>query len=319
MLQGLAGRYAQDDARAQWDVATMRGVFDTIAGVAQAAGETAAGIVGNLHTVLKPLLASPAIAEVAWDDPAALNLGAWARSQADTLHLIAPIRASVYRGYFSALVTAAVTEILDHAGRCPGQALPESALVVLDELASVASLPGLTEWLSTARSYRVRLALGIQSPAQLRRRYTRDGWYEIVSSCAGGVIVLPGLADVEGLRDFQTLAGQRNLREVTTSTAETEGTSTSTGEQRSKSTSKSTTVTKTESIQRQDLASPAALREQPADQAFVLMGAVAPLQIQTAGVWEDDVLAPLAHAAGPELEAAVARLQRLRESAPPAR
>jgi len=319
VLQGLAERYAEDDARAQWDVDTMRGVFETIAGVAQAAGETAAGIVGNLHTVLKPLLASPAIAGVAWDDPSALDLSAWAQSRSDTLHLIAPIRASVYRGYFSALVTAAVTEILDHAGRCPGQRLPESALIVLDELASVASLPGLTEWLATARSYRVRLALGIQSPAQLRRRYTRDGWYEIISSCAGGVIVLPGLADVEGLRDFQTLAGQRNLREVTTSTAETKGSSTSTGEQRSKSTSRSTTVTKTESIQRQDLASPAALREQPSDQAFVLVGAVAPLQIQTSGVWEDDVLAPLAYASGPALEAAVGRLQQLRAAAPPAR
>lgn len=318
LLEGLATRYAEGDEDAAWDVECMRGMFDTIASVAQAAGETAAGIVGNLHSVLKPMLGSPAIAGVAWDDPEALDLSMWARSAGDTLHLVAPIKASVYRGYFSALVTAAVTEVLDAAGTCPGQQLPEPALIVLDELASVCSLPDLSEWLATARSYRVRLALGIQSPAQIRRRYTPDGWSEILSACSGGVIVLPGLADVPGLRDFQALGGQRNLREITTSTAETEGTSRSSGEQHSKTTSTSTTRTTTETIQRTDLASPAAIREQPLDQAFVFTGSVAPMQVKTAGVWEDELLGPLAYGSGSQLQEAVARLRQLQQGGRPA-
>lgn len=327
LLQGLAERYAaaSDQANhgtrfdsAMWDVAAMQGMFDTIAGVATAAGETAAGIVGNLHTVLKPLLASPAIADVAWDDPDVLDLRVWAASQADTLHLVAPIKAARYRGFFSALVTAAVTEILDHAGTLPGQTLPSRALIVLDELASVCSLPDLTEWLSTARSFGVRLALGVQSPAQIRRRYTPDGWHEIMSSCSGGIIVLPGLSDVPALRDFQALGGQRNLIEVTKSTATTKGTSKSSGESRGSSESKSTTETETETIQRTDLASPAAIREQPRDQCFIFAGATPPLQAQTAGVWEDKILEPLAYGSGERLKQAAQRLQQLQRQAPPA-
>ena len=215
-------------------------------------------------------------------------------------------------------MTAAVTEIVHHAERSPHQKLERPALIVLDELASVCTLPDLKSWLSTTRAFRVKFALGIQSPAQLRTRYGADGWYEILSNCPGGVIVLPGLADVPGLKDFQTLGGQRNLREITTSTAETQGSSTSSGESKGRSKSTSKTTTKTETIQRTDLASPAAIREQPRDQAFCFAADIAPLQVQTQGVWEDDVLRPLAFGEGAQLKAGVNRLRQLQRQAPPA-
>lgn len=131
----------------------------------------------------------------------------------NTLYLIGDShRSRLLRPIFLALLQEIVDYAFHHATMRGGR-LQQPLLLCLDELGNVAPLPNLAEVASTAPSHNIQLVSVFHDVAQARSRYGEQAQTVINSHRAR--MLLPGVADLETLRYFSDLLGERLHRERT--------------------------------------------------------------------------------------------------------
>jgi type IV secretion system protein VirD4 len=195
-----------------------------------------------------------------------------------TLYLIGDAKASkLLRPIFLALLSEVVDRAYERATLAGGRlALP--LLLCLDEAGNVAPLPNLAEVASTAPSHNIQLVSIFHDLAQARSRY--GGQAETVVNSHRARMLLPGVADLETLRYFSTLAGEEEAREVTrTRGAGGEG--------------------HTTGRRRRPLIAPEALRQLEPGEALLLYGRIPPVRLRLRMWFADRRLRRLARAAAP--------------------
>ncbi len=176
-----------------------------------------------------------------------------------TLYLIGDAKASkLLRPLFLALLSEVVDHAYELANRQGGR-LKLPLLVCLDEAGNVAPLPNLAEVASTAPSHNIQLISIFHDLAQARSRY--HGQAETVVNAHRARMLLPGVADLDTLRYFSSLAGEQEHTEFTRTTGRG-GSSRSTARRRT------------------PLISPEALRQLPQGHALLLYGRIAPVKLR---------------------------------------
>ncbi len=195
-----------------------------------------------------------------------------------TLYLIGDAKASkLLRPIFLALLSEVVDRAYERATLAGGRlALP--LLLCLDEAGNVAPLPNLAEVASTAPSHNIQLVSIFHDLAQARSRY--GGAAETVLNSHRARMLLPGVADLETLRYFSTLAGEEEAWEVTrTRGAGGEG--------------------RTTGRRRRPLIAPEALRQLEPGEALLVYGRVPPVRLRLRMWFADRRLRRLARAGPP--------------------
>jgi len=186
--------------------------------------------------------------------------------QRATLYLIGDAKASkLLRPIFLALLSEIVDRAYERATLAGGRlALP--LLLCLDEAGNVAPLPNLGEVASTAPSHNIQLVSIFHDLAQARSRYGRQA--ETVVNSHRARMLLPGVADLDTLRYFSSLAGEEEIRDTTRTTG-AGGANRTTGRRR------------------RPLIAPEQLRQLPQGQALLLYGRIPPTRL-TLRMWFAD-------------------------------
>jgi type IV secretion system protein VirD4 len=195
-----------------------------------------------------------------------------------TLYLIGDAKASkLLRPIFLALLSEVVDRAYERATLAGGRlALP--LLLCLDEAGNVAPLPNLAEVASTAPSHNIQLVSIFHDLAQARSRYGQQA--ETVVNSHRARMLLPGVADLETLRYFSTLAGEEEAREETrTRGAGGDG--------------------RTTGRRRRPLIAPEALRQLESGEALLLYGRIPPVRVRLRMWFADRGLRRLARARPP--------------------
>jgi type IV secretion system protein VirD4 len=176
-----------------------------------------------------------------------------------TLYLIGDAKASkLLRPIFLALLSEIVDRAYERATLAGGR-LELPLLLCLDEAGNVAPLPNLAEVASTAPSHNIQLVSIFHDLAQARSRYGRQA--ETVVNSHRARMLLPGVADLDTLRYFSSLAGEEETRDTTRTTGAGGG-------------------SRTTGLRRRPLVAPEALRQMPAGHALLLYGRIAPAQVR---------------------------------------
>ncbi|MGH2908801.1 MAG: type IV secretory system conjugative DNA transfer family protein, partial [Solirubrobacteraceae bacterium] len=176
-----------------------------------------------------------------------------------TLYLIGDAKASkLLRPIFLALLSEVVDSAYERATLAGGR-LELPLLLCLDEAGNVAPLPNLAEVASTAPSHNIQLVSIFHDLAQARSRYGQQA--ETVVNSHRARMLLPGVADLETLRYFSSLAGEEEAREVTRSRG-------AGGEGR------------TTGRRRRPLIAPEALRQLEPGEALLLYGRIPPVRLR---------------------------------------
>lgn len=162
-------------------------------------------------------LALPEVAELCSPAPgAAFDPGAWIRG-GGTLHVVAPdAEAASVAPLTAAFVDEIVLAARREAGRSPGGRLDPPLRLVLDELANIAPLPRIANYLSDGGGRGIQIAWYAQSRHQLVRRFSADG-ARVMLDATSMLLVSGGLADAELLRDCAALIGEVEERDRTRS------------------------------------------------------------------------------------------------------
>jgi type IV secretion system protein VirD4 len=186
--------------------------------------------------------------------------------QRATLYLIGDAKASkLLRPIFLALLSEIVDRAYERATLAGGR-LASPLLLCLDEAGNVAPLPNLGEVASTAPSHNIQLVSIFHDLAQARSRYGRQA--ETVVNSHRARMLLPGVADLDTLRYFSSLAGEEEIRETTRTTG-AGGANRTTGRRR------------------RPLIAPEQLRQLPQGQALLLYGRIPPARL-TLRMWFAD-------------------------------
>ena len=130
----------------------------------------------------------------------------------------------------------------------------------------MAPLPNLGEVASTAPSHNIQLVSIFHDLAQARSRYGRQA--ETVVNSHRARMLLPGVADLDTLRYFSSLAGEEEIRDTTRTTG-AGGANRTTGRRR------------------RPLIAPEQLRQLPQGQALLLYGRIPPTRL-TLRMWFAD-------------------------------
>ncbi len=143
------------------------------------------------------------------DDPYLLNITDLLTSTG-TLHLIGHESATS----LSPLIAALVAEIA-HAARTlaatkPGGRLDPPATFLLDEAALVCPVP-LDKWTADMGGRGVTIHISVQSLAQLRQRWGKDGAGTILANVAA-FLVFGGSVAAEDLKDISLLTGEHRVK-----------------------------------------------------------------------------------------------------------
>ena len=129
----------------------------------------------------------------------------------ETLHLIAGTK--VVSGV-AALIAAIVAEVVYQArviaGGMPGERLDPQLTVLLDEAALIAPVP-LPRWTADMGGRNITLHVSIQSIAQMRERWGKDGAATIMGN-VGAFMVFGGGRDAEELQSLSVLTGETRQR-----------------------------------------------------------------------------------------------------------
>lgn len=162
-------------------------------------------------------LALPEVAELCSPAPGnAFDATEWLRS-AGTLHVVAPdAEAASVAPLTAAFVDEIVLAARREAGRSPGGRLDPPLRLVLDELANIAPLPRIANYLSDGGGRGIQIAWYAQSRHQLIRRFSADG-ARVMLDATSMLLVSGGLADAELLRDCAALIGEVEERDRTRS------------------------------------------------------------------------------------------------------
>jgi type IV secretion system protein VirD4 len=176
-----------------------------------------------------------------------------------TLYLIGDAKASkLLRPIFLALLSEVVDRAYERATLAGGR-LELPLLLCLDEAGNVAPLPNLAEVASTAPSHNIQLVSIFHDLAQARSRYGQQA--ETVVNSHRARMLLPGVADLETLRYFSSLAGEEEAREETrTRGAGGDG--------------------RTTGRRRRPLIAPEALRQLEPGEALLLYGRIPPVRLR---------------------------------------
>jgi type IV secretory pathway TraG/TraD family ATPase VirD4 len=196
--------------------------------------------------------------------------------QPATLYLIGDAKASkLLRPIFLALLSEIVDRAYERATLAGGR-LELPLLLCLDEAGNVAPLPNLAEIASTAPSHNIQLVSIFHDLAQARSRY--GGQAETVVNSHRARMLLPGVADLDTLRYFSSLAGEEEATDTTRTTGADGG-------------------TRTRGIRRRPLIAPEELRQLRSGRALLLYGRLAPALVSLRMWFTDRRLRRLA--AGP--------------------
>jgi len=194
-----------------------------------------------------------------------------------TLYLIGDAKASkLLRPIFLALLSEIVDRAYERATLAGGR-LELPLLLCLDEAGNVAPLPNLAEVASTAPSHNIQLVSIFHDLAQARGRYGRQA--ETVVNSHRARMLLPGVADLDTLRYFSSLAGEEEVRDTTRTTG-AGGSNRTTGRRR------------------RPLIAPEQLRQLPPGQALLLYGRIPPARVALRMWFADRRLKRLAGTAG---------------------
>ncbi len=190
-----------------------------------------------------------------------------------TLYLIGDAKASkLLRPIFLALLSEVVERAYERATLAGGR-LERPLLLCLDEAGNVAPLPNLAEIASTAPSHNIQLVSIFHDLAQARARYGQQA--ETVVNSHRARMLLPGVADLETLRYFSSLAGEREVRDLTRTTG-SGGTTRSSGRRH------------------RPLVAPEELRQLPEGDALLLYGRIPPTRVRLRMWFSDRRLRKLA-------------------------
>ena len=191
----------------------------------------------------------------------------------NTLYLIGDAKASkLLRPIFLALLSEVVERAYERATLAGGR-LRRPLLLCLDEAGNVAPLPNLAEIASTAPSHNIQLVSIFHDLAQARARYGQQT--ETVVNSHRARMLLPGVADLETLRYFSSLAGDQEAPELTRTTG-AGGTTRSSGRRR------------------RPLVAPEELRQLPDGEALLLYGRIPPTRVRLRMWFSDRRLRKLA-------------------------
>ena len=113
---------------------------------------------------------------------------------------------SVSRGLFAPLVADILDQARDYANEQPTQRLPYDLTFIGDELANLAPIPRLANYIATVRSNRIHLLLVFQAYSQLEQVYGREAATTIFTNAALR-LVLNGTSDPDLVRALQALGG----------------------------------------------------------------------------------------------------------------
>ncbi|GAA2027409.1 type IV secretory system conjugative DNA transfer family protein [Pseudokineococcus marinus] len=149
----------------------------------------------------------------------------------DTLFLVADANASTNVAPLCAMLLQEVVDAAKAAAaRLPGGRLDPPLRLVGDEIANVAPLPKLPDLGTDARGFGMQLVLALQSLAQARRRWGRDGANALMDNMPAELL-LGGLTDTDALNRYSALVGDVELTRATISYDQTTGRMTSSSEQ----------------------------------------------------------------------------------------
>jgi type IV secretion system protein VirD4 len=195
--------------------------------------------------------------------------------QPATLYLIGDAKASkLLRPIFLALLSEVVDRAYERATLAGGR-LELPLLLCLDEAGNVAPLPNLAEVASTAPSHNIQLVSIFHDLAQARSRYGKQA--ETVVNSHRARMLLPGVADLDTLRYFSSLAGEEEIHDTTRTTG-AGGSNRTTGRRR------------------RPLIAPERLRQLPPGQALLLYGRIPPVRVSLRMWFADRRLKRLAKA-----------------------
>ncbi|MBO0769573.1 MAG: type IV secretory system conjugative DNA transfer family protein, partial [Solirubrobacterales bacterium] len=269
-LERLTEELAMDSAGGP-DAEDARNAFEAVRAFQAQADRTRSSIEATVQTLLRGYRFRRVAASAAGSDITPERL----LSGPNTLYLIGDPKASkllrpIFIALLSELVDAAYALANRHGGR-----LTDPWLVCLDEAGNVAPIPNLSEVASTAPSHNIQLLSIFHDIQQARARYGKQA--ETVVNSHRARMLLPGVADLETLRYFSSLAGETEVPDVTHSSGRS-GTGRSTGRRRV------------------PLIAPEALRQLPDGRALLLYGRLAPARVKLRRYFEDRRLRTLAGA-----------------------
>lgn len=190
-------------------------------------------------------------------------------SEGGTLYLVAPATDQAeFRPVFEALVNAVVRAAERRSAESGGLPINPRLLLMLDEAANIAPLRRLGAIASAGAGQGIVLVSVWQDASQVTSVY---GPTEATTVLANHTckVWLPGITDYETLRRLSELLGEHTITRTT------------------KSTDHHGRSSVTEARQTQQLAPPEYLRQLRPGTAVVLVDRMKPMQLHTAGWWED--------------------------------
>lgn len=253
------------------------------------ADDTAAGIIGNVTSVMVDFSRIGTVYRTHWADDSVIDIAALVRTPGATIYSVSgkqPMRAVV-----TAFIGEVVKQLQAHANTHRNQALPIPALLCLDELVNSSPHPQLGYWLSEVfRQNKIKALLATQTPTQLRGTYGKEE-SSVIEDNVSELVVLGGAKDTDYLEWVSKIAGDKVMMvktrsETVTSSESFEGTASLLASSRSKSKAKGWSEQRVE----RKMVSPARLFNMPLGQGLVLMPRMGVAHVSLSPFDQDDAI-----------------------------
>jgi type IV secretory pathway TraG/TraD family ATPase VirD4 len=182
------------------------GVAQMLDAIYRSPAETRSNMWTTVLTAVAPLLSDAARAVFCPEPGDGINLDNFLTRSGTLYLLVDEKQASDLAPLISAFVDELVIAARRHADATPAGRIDPPLALILDEVANVAPLPSLPALMSYAAGSGIFVVAVLQSIAQARARWGRDG-ADMLWAAATTKIALGGLAGDE-LGDLSTLAGE---------------------------------------------------------------------------------------------------------------
>ncbi|HET7475206.1 MAG TPA: TraM recognition domain-containing protein [Dermatophilaceae bacterium] len=239
------------------------------------APETVSSTAMSLGLVLGALT-DPAVLDLLCPEPGTgLDVEAFVRDGTDTLYLVSEGGAGVATApLVTAFAAAVVTAARRHSQTTPTGRLDPPLTLVLDEAANVAPLPDLPTLMADGGGRGITTWAFVQSFAQLRTRWGRDG-ADTIWGATSIKLILGGCTEADDLERLSKLIGDRRVPRRSTTTPTGLLTRSTTGNASTSTSSERERVLPVEAIARI-----------PTGQALMLYRALPAALITLPGWWE---------------------------------
>jgi type IV secretory pathway TraG/TraD family ATPase VirD4 len=181
------------------------GVAEMLDGLYRNPGDTRANLFTTVQTALTPLFSPRARATFVPANGPGTDIEQWLRSNGTIYLLVDKEEATALAPLISAFVSEVTATAKRLADRAPGGRLDPPLGMLLDEVANVTPLPNLPDLMSFAGGSGIYVAAVLQSMAQARKTWGREG-AEMLWGSSTVKIALGGLGGEE-LDEFSKLAG----------------------------------------------------------------------------------------------------------------